>query len=541
MRRGVVLAVSVAAVLAAAVAGPASAGVDDRTERVAGATRVHTAVEVSRARWSRADHAVVATARSFPDALGGTALAASLDAPLLLSEADRLPVEVAAELVRIGATEVVLLGGEAALSPGVARAIAGLATEPAVRRVGGRDRWETAALAAGEALAGGTASEVAIASGVAFPDALVSGALPGAGGRVPVLLSGRDRLPRATRDALEALRPGRVLLAGGTSVLGEPVAAELGGLAGEVERISGPDRYSTAARWFEAALARLGAEPRPLVVATGGEFADALAAGALAARLDGVLLLVPASGLTAGLDELLRTHRDRLSSAVVVGGRGALAAHVRSEVAAALDGRPRPTATVTSPGGFRGTASALPGDVAERMHGVSWRPGCPVGLGDLALLELAHRTFEGGSAGGVMVVHRDRAHDVLGVFAALYDARFPLARVRLVDDYGADDDASMDADNTHAFNCRHVAGTTRWSEHAYGRAIDLNPVENPYVSGSGAVSPPAGSAFVDRQDARPGMVVDPGPVVEAFAAVGWGWGGDWTSIKDYQHFSATGR
>ena len=108
-----------------------------------------------------------------------------------------------------------------------------------------------------------------------------------------------------------------------------------------------------------------------------------------------------------------------------------------------------------------------------------------------------------------------------------------------VERYGGDDHRSMAADNTSAFNCRFVAGTSRWSQHAYGRAIDLNPLENPYVDGS-HVSPAAGMPFADRTRPRPGMVLAGGAVVRLFAAHGWGWGGSWSGARDYQHFSATG-
>ena len=110
----------------------------------------------------------------------------------------------------------------------------------------------------------------------------------------------------------------------------------------------------------------------------------------------------------------------------------------------------------------------------------------------------------------------------------------------LVDRYGADDDRSMAADNTSAFNCRRVEQSTSWSQHAYGRAIDINPRENPYVLG-GRVLPPAGRAFTDRSRRRKGMIPAGGVVVRAFASVGWAWGGSWTSPLDYQHFSANGR
>jgi D-alanyl-D-alanine carboxypeptidase len=118
----------------------------------------------------------------------------------------------------------------------------------------------------------------------------------------------------------------------------------------------------------------------------------------------------------------------------------------------------------------------------------------------------------------------------------MYEARFPIRRMEPVDKYGGSDDASMAADNTSAFNCRPITGTTdRWSNHSYGRAIDINTIENPYVKG-GTVLPPAGAAYLDRGDVRPGMIVAGDVVTTAFAAEGFGWGGDYTSLKDYQHF-----
>jgi poly-gamma-glutamate synthesis protein (capsule biosynthesis protein) len=125
------------------------------------------------------------------------------------------------------------------------------------------------------------------------------------------------------------------------------------------------------------------------------------------------------------------------------------------------------------------------------------------------------------------------------VFGRLYARRFPIRRIRLVDRYGADDRESMRHDNTSAFNCRYVAGTTTWSQHAYGRAIDVNPVENPYVSGS-HVSPRRGRRYLDRTDVRPGMIVEGDLVWRAFHRIAWEWGGAWATAKDYQHFSANG-
>jgi hypothetical protein len=190
--------------------------------------------------------------------------------------------------------------------------------------------------------------------------------------------------------------------------------------------------------------------------------------------------------------------------------------------------------------GFRAKISRIDAAQAKRMTGVSWRPGCPVPLRDLRLLTLSHRRFDGQVQTGRLIVHEDVAHDVLGVFRRLYAERFPVRRMVPVDAYGGSDFRSIEADNTSAFNCRYVAGTRRWSEHAYGRAIDVNPIENPYVS-AGSTSHRASISYLDRSRRRPGMAYEGGVLVQAFSSIGWGWGGRWTSVKDYQHFSASGR
>jgi hypothetical protein len=189
---------------------------------------------------------------------------------------------------------------------------------------------------------------------------------------------------------------------------------------------------------------------------------------------------------------------------------------------------------------FLGTISRIDAAQAKRMTGVSWRPGCPVELRDLRLLTLSHRRFDGKTRLGRLIVHADAAREMVDVFRTLYRSGFPIRRMVPVDAYGASDFRSIEADNTSAFNCRYVDGTTRWSEHAYGRAIDVNPIENPYVSG-GRTSHRASKSYVDRSRRRPGMAYEGGVLVRAFDSIGWGWGGRWTSVKDYQHFSASGR
>jgi len=193
-----------------------------------------------------------------------------------------------------------------------------------------------------------------------------------------------------------------------------------------------------------------------------------------------------------------------------------------------------------SPPGFRGSIERIDSAQATRMTGMSWRTGCPVGLRDLRLLTVTYRGFDGRAHTGRLVVRRDVAREVVSAFRSLYAAGFPLRRMVPVDAYRGSDFRSIEADNTSAFNCRVVDGTTRWSEHAYGRAIDINPIENPYVSG-GRTSHAASRRYLDRSRVRPGMAVEGGALVRAFDRLGWGWGGRWSSAQDYQHFSANGR
>jgi hypothetical protein len=171
----------------------------------------------------------------------------------------------------------------------------------------------------------------------------------------------------------------------------------------------------------------------------------------------------------------------------------------------------------------------------------SWHRGCPVGPAQLRRLRVGYWGFDRRPHVGTLVVNARAVGSLTRVFARLYAKRFPIRRIRPIDAYGGNDERSLAADNTAAFTCRYAiaSGPKRWSAHAYGLAIDVNPVENPYLL-SGRVHPRAGRAYLDRSRVRRGMVVRGGLLVNAFASVGWQWGGRWTSSPDYQHFSATG-
>jgi hypothetical protein len=186
--------------------------------------------------------------------------------------------------------------------------------------------------------------------------------------------------------------------------------------------------------------------------------------------------------------------------------------------------------------GYRASIRAIDAAGAHAMTGVSWHRGCPVPISDLRRVALTYWGLDGARHRGELIVHQTVARSVADIFHTLYAMRFPIRTMLAVDHFGGDDDASMAADNTSAFNCRPITGSTSgFSVHSYGKAIDVDTLENPYVKGL-LVQPPAGAAFTDRANVRPGMIRHGDRVWRAFTARGFTWGGDWTSLKDYQHF-----
>ena len=200
---------------------------------------------------------------------------------------------------------------------------------------------------------------------------------------------------------------------------------------------------------------------------------------------------------------------------------------------------PRPPATTTTrPPAPPFQASIEP--VTQEELGASWKPGlgCPAPE-ELRAVNVSHWGYDGQVQVGRLIVHAGHAEAMVAVFGDVYAARFPIERMVPIAAYGGDDQASMRDNNTSGFNCRYVSGTTRLSQHGLGAAVDINPLHNPYVKGS-TVDPPEGAPWANRSRTDPGMIKAGDAVVQAFARRGWGWGGYWSSGKDYQHFSASG-
>lgn len=192
---------------------------------------------------------------------------------------------------------------------------------------------------------------------------------------------------------------------------------------------------------------------------------------------------------------------------------------------------------------YQSTVSKITPELKKRMiKGNSWRKGCPVPLENLRYLRMTYKDFKGTDMKGELIVHKDVSIEVTEIFEALYDADYPIHKMRLVSDYKGNDWQSIEADNTSAFNCRKATGSKKWSKHSYGKAIDINPIENPYISRKGYISHKESLVYKKRVHknetyADKAILLKNDDAVKIFKKHGWKWGGDWPAVKDYQHFS----
>lgn len=178
---------------------------------------------------------------------------------------------------------------------------------------------------------------------------------------------------------------------------------------------------------------------------------------------------------------------------------------------------------------------ALPEHIIEFISGVTFKENTPFAHSFLAYLTITHVDFEGKDRVGHMIVAEEIADEVLDIFQEIYESAFPIYSIQLIDYFDADDYLSLAANNSSSFNFRYIAGTNVISRHGFGMAIDINPIQNPYIRGNN-VLPEAGREYLDRSDIRPGMIVNGDAVYQAFKSRGWTWGGDWTLPIDYHHF-----
>ena len=185
---------------------------------------------------------------------------------------------------------------------------------------------------------------------------------------------------------------------------------------------------------------------------------------------------------------------------------------------------------------FSAEIKTLPKWVISKMKRHSWRKACPVPLDQLSYIYLKHWDNNGKVQFGRLVVHKEVSQDIVEIFESLFNAKFPIVKMKLIDDYQGSDAASMADNNTSAFNCRYVTGRKDvYSKHSYGTAIDINPLVNPFINHR-MIAPAEGKKYLDRNASVKGMIKKEDLIYKIFKSKGWIWGGDWKTIKDYQHF-----
>ncbi len=186
---------------------------------------------------------------------------------------------------------------------------------------------------------------------------------------------------------------------------------------------------------------------------------------------------------------------------------------------------------------FVWTISPVPEDVVERS---TWREDCPVTLDELSYITVSHWGFDQEFHTGEMIVNAAFDEEIVGVFEKLHAARFPIEQIRVVTQAEVDAHPTGDWNETTSFVCRPAVASGSWSRHTYGLAVDINPFHNPYLKGD-LVLPELATYYTDRELGEAGMIVAADVAVQAFAEIGWPWGGDWNSLKDWMHFSDNGR
>jgi len=191
---------------------------------------------------------------------------------------------------------------------------------------------------------------------------------------------------------------------------------------------------------------------------------------------------------------------------------------------------------------FEATISNITPKIKQRMiNGNSYRAGCPVPTSRLNYITLTYIGFDGKEHKGELIVNKAVTNDVVNIFRELYNIKYPIKKMKLVSSYNGSDFASIEADNTSAFNCRFVGSSKRWSKHSYGKAIDINPIENPYITNSGKIFHKKSYKYITRKHMKKkpsdkAMLIKGDKAIKIFNSYGWIWGGTFKEAKDLQHF-----
>lgn len=569
LRKGIIKISVIAIIIFASLGLGARTVHAEESERVFGQNRYETAQEIAEKLYAKSgafNNVIVAYGDNFPDALSGGYLAKVKNAPILLVNDFR--EESTLEYINRRAKKsgtIYLLGGEGVISQRFEEML--IAEGFKVKRLGGTSRYETNLEILREAKVNG--KDLLVASATSYADSISASST----GR-PILLVGNS-LNSEQKSFLKNNKVGGIYILGGKAAVPEKVRTGLQ-TYGNTQRIAGVSRYETSAyvakKFFRNA--------KTVTMVSGQNYPDGLTAGPWAAKNGSPILLVNPNCWTVAnnyICTITPTKSFVLGGSLIIDDSTASKAMDKTnrvlETNSASNKTVRKTnvlGTTTSSSSIRSKVNAIKpetiltinalgnremdffqeytirrGDaVYNRIYGKSYVDNSNIGLGDLRYLRILHYDYRHRIRLGEMIVNQDVSQDVINIFKTLFENGYEIESMRLIDDFwrgtgSASDDASIKANNTSAFCYRVIGVGSNLSEHAYGRAIDVNPKQNPYYTiynGRYYDMYEWDWPYVDRASGLPHMILKGDICQNTFNRYGFSWGGDWTHLKDYQHF-----
>lgn len=462
------------------------------TTRISGNSRYTTAVEISKNSFNKSEYAVIVSGDDFPDALSATSLAAVLDAPILLISKDNIPNEVVEELLRLEVKKLYIVGGESTISNKIVDKI-----DYEKEILAGKDRYDTNNIVISEIeKIKGASIGYTVVTGEKYADSVVA-----------VGISIKEDLPiKLVNKNIE-----KEYNLASNYIVGGKASVDISKLKGK--RIYGSNRILTSLE-----LAKI-SHPNAnfAIIASSENYTDALSAVSLCKKYDAPILLTEDNNLDRNILNYIKEKN--ISNFVIAGGS------VSNVVAESL-------LTGESVNFFKPVE--IPGNIKEKMTGVSLPNNAKITFDDLVYIPLLHYDFNGEIKNGEIIVNKKVGSEVGNIFKELFDIKYPIEKIKLIDEYGADDNKSMADNNSSGFNYRLIAGTNRLSKHAQGLAIDINPLYNPYTK-NGLAIPKESQPYVNRGLKLEWMIFKNDKIYNIFQKYGWKWGGSWTN-SDYQHF-----
>nr|WP_263457762.1 cell wall-binding repeat-containing protein [Miniphocaeibacter halophilus] len=459
---------------------------------MSGNSRYTTAVEISKNSFNKSEYAVIASGDDFPDALSATSLATVLDAPVLLISKDSIQDEVLEELTRLEVKKIYIIGGESTISN---KAIDKIDYEKEV--LAGIDRYDTNNIVISEIEEiKGNSNGYTIVTGEKYADSVVA-----------VGISIKEDSPiKLVNKVIE-----KQYNLDSNYIVGGKASVNISNLKGK--RVSGSNRILTSLE-----LAKIShPNSNSAIIASSENYADALSAVSLCKKYDAPILLTENNNLDKNILNYIKEKN--ISNFIIAGGS------VSNIVIEGL-------LTGESVNFFKPVE--IPNNIKEKMTGVSMPNNAKIGFNDLVYLPLLHYDFNGEIKKGEIIVNKKVGREVGNIFKELFDIKYPIEKIKLIDEYKADDNMSMADNNSSGFNYRLISGTNRLSKHAEGLAIDINPLYNPYIK-NGLAIPKESQPYVNRGMKLEWMIFKNDKIYNIFQKYGWKWGGSWTN-PDYQHF-----